>query len=155
MKITERLKAEHGVLLTLLDHLEELLRRRAPREALRATVDAIAAAETKHAEVEDELLYGMLAGSLGPGCPSLTALRDDHSQAGRIAQQIGLGLFAEETIRRYAHLLRRHIERETHYFFPLVEELVAEEALNRFGNWDHEHVRREARRTPSAELWLG
>ena len=155
MKITERLKAEHGILLILLDHLDDVLRRRAGREAMQATVDAIAAAEEEHALLEDKLLFGLLAESLHPECPTLTALQEDHRHIGHIAQQVRLGAFDEEMVRGYSSRLRQHIERETHYFFPLVEELVAEDALATLGNWDEEHVLRQVRRGPSADLWLG
>jgi hemerythrin-like domain-containing protein len=155
MKITERLKAEHGILLLLLDHLDAVLRRRAGREALQATVDAIAAAEEEHALIEDKLLFGLLAESLHPECPALAALREDHRQIGHLAQQVRLGVFDEDMVRGYSNGLRQHIERETHYFFPLVEELVAEDSLAKFGNWDEEHVLRTVRRGASAELWLG
>jgi hemerythrin-like domain-containing protein len=155
MKITERLKAEHGILLLLLDHLEEILHCRAGREALQATVDAIGAAEEEHARVEHKLLFGVLADSLHPECPALTALQEDHRQVGHLAQQIRLGVFDEDMVRRYASRLRHHIERETHYFFPLVEAVVAEDALTKFGNWDEEHVLRTVRRESSAEVWLG
>jgi hemerythrin-like domain-containing protein len=155
MKITERLKAEHGVLLILLDHLDRLLNQRAGRETLQATVDAISTAEEEHGRIEDRLLFGLLAESLRPEHPALLALREDHRQIKYLARQICLGVFDEEMVRAYSRRLREHIERETHYFFPLVEELISEVALTRFGNWDEEHVLREARRAPSAELWLG
>lgn len=155
MTITERLKAEHGILLILLDHLDDVLRRRTGREALQATVDAIAAAEEGHAVIEDKLLFGILAESLSPECHTLTLLQDDHRHIGHIGQQIRLGAFDEDMVRGYSSRLRQHIERETHYFFPLVEELVPEDTLAGFGNWDEEHVLRAVRRGPSADLWLG
>lgn len=155
MKITERLKAEHGILLILLDHLDDVLRRRAGREVLQATVDAIAAAEEEHALLEDKLFFGILAESLSPECPTLTLPQDDHRHIGHVAQQIRLGAFDEEMVRGYSSRLRQHIERETHYFFPLVEAFVPEDTLTKFGNWDEEHVLREVRRGPSADVWLG
>ena len=155
MKITERLKAEHGILLILLDHLDDVLRRRPGREVLQATVDAIAAAEKDHSLLEDKLLFGVLAESLSPACPTLTLLQDDHGHIGRVAQQICLGVFDEEMVRGYARRLREHIERETHFFFPLVEELIPDDTLARFGSWDEEHVLRSVRRGPSGDAWLG
>jgi hemerythrin-like domain-containing protein len=155
MKITERLKAEHGILLILLDHLDELLHRRAGRETLQATVEAIATAEEEHGRAEDRLLFGLLAESLQPEHPALLTLREDHRQVRYLARQISLGVFDEDMVRRYSRRLRGHIERETHYFFPLVEEVISEVALASMGNWDEEHVLREARRAQSTELWLG
>jgi hypothetical protein len=40
MKITERLKVEHGVFLFQLDHLEQLVQTRRQRRSLKAVVEA-------------------------------------------------------------------------------------------------------------------
>ena len=48
MKITDRLKAEHGVFLCQLDHLQDLVRREASLEVLEAVAETIASAEERH-----------------------------------------------------------------------------------------------------------
>ena len=144
MKVTERLKAEHGVLLMLLDHLEDVLRSGAGPEVLRATTAAVAAAEEKHALFEERLLYRLVAASLGPDSPLVSTLLEEHGRITDLSQGILSGAFDEATVAAYVTLLRQHIERETHRFFPLIDEIVPEEKLVAVSNWDAEHVAREA-----------
>lgn len=144
MKVTERLKAEHGVLLLLLDHLEDVLRRGAGPEVLRATTATVAAAEEKHALFEERLLFRLVAASLGPDSPVVSALLDEHEHITALSQRILSGAFDEGTVAAYVTFLRQHIERETHRYFPLIDEIVPEEKLVAVSNWDAEHVAREA-----------
>ena len=144
MKVTERLKAEHGVLLTLLDHLEALLRSGAAPAVLRATTAAVAAAEETHALFEERLLFRLVAASLGPESPVVSSLLEEHEHIAELSRRILSGTFDEGTVGAYLAGLRQHIERETHRFFPLLDEIVPEERLVAASNWDAEHVAREA-----------
>jgi hemerythrin-like domain-containing protein len=144
MKVTERLKAEHGVLLMLLDHLEETLRNGAEPAVLQATTAAVAAAEEKHALFEERLLFRLVAASLGLESPLISSLLEEHERVAALSRRIQAGTFDEGTVAAYVAGLRHHIERETHRFFPLIDEVVPEEKLVAAGNWDAEHVAREA-----------
>jgi hemerythrin-like domain-containing protein len=144
MKVTERLKAEHGVLLMLLDHLEELLRSGYEPAVLRATTAAVAAAEEKHALFEERLLFRLVAASLGPDSPLVSSLLEEHDRIAELSRRILAGTFDEGTVGGYVAGLRQHIERETHRFFPLIDEIVPEDKLVAVSNWDAEHVAREA-----------
>jgi hemerythrin-like domain-containing protein len=144
MKVTERLKAEHGVLLMLLDHLEERLKSGADRCVLQATAATVAAAEEKHALFEERLLFRMVAASLGPESPVVSSLLHEHDRIAQLGRRILSGDFDEGTVGAYLAGLREHIERETHRFFPLIDELVSEEKLVAVSNWDAEHVAWEA-----------
>jgi hypothetical protein len=53
MKITDRRKAEHGVLLCQLDHLQDLIGRKTPREVLAAVVETIAKAGERLTGTDD------------------------------------------------------------------------------------------------------
>jgi hypothetical protein len=58
-------------------------------------------------------------------------------------------------VAEYAAGLRAHIERETHRFFPLIDEIVPEDKLIAVSNWDAEHVAYEARGNHHRfEAWL-
>lgn len=144
MKVTERLKAEHGVLLMLLDHLEERLRSGAELAVLQATTAAMAAAEEKHALFEERLLYRLVASSLGPDSPMVSSLLEDHEHIAELSRRILSGTFDEGTVGAYIAGLRQHIERETHRFFPLIDEILPEDKLVAASNWDAEHVAQEA-----------
>jgi hemerythrin-like domain-containing protein len=144
MKVTERLKAEHGVLLMLLDHLEDVLRSGADAGVLQATTAAVAAAEEKHALFEERLLFRLLGASFGPASPLLSSLLDEHARIAELSRFIQAGEFDEGTVAAYVAGLREHIERETHRLFPLIDEIIPEERLVAVSNWDAEHVAREA-----------
>jgi hemerythrin-like domain-containing protein len=156
MKVTERLKAEHGVLLMLLDHLEDLLRDGADAGVLQATSAAVAAAEEKHALFEERLLFRLLGASFGPASPLVSSLLDEHARIAELSRFIQSGTFDEGTVGAYVAGLRQHIERETHRLFPLIDEIVPEEKLVTISNWDAEHVAREAiGNRHRFEEWLG
>jgi hemerythrin-like domain-containing protein len=144
MRVTERLKAEHGVLLMLLDHLEDVLRSGADPAVLQATTATVAAAEEKHALFEERLLFRLVSASLGPNSPLVSSLLDEHERVAALSGQILSGTFDEGTVAAYIAGMRQHIERETHRFFPLIEEIVPDEKLVAVSNWDAEHVAREA-----------
>src|SRR5262249_3658215 len=79
MRITDRLKVEHGVYLQQLRTLQELLALKAPRPVLAAVVDTIASSEERHAEIEERALYPALINALGPQFPALAAVARDHA----------------------------------------------------------------------------
>jgi hemerythrin-like domain-containing protein len=155
MKLTERLKAEHGVLLSLLDHLDDLVASGAEPCVLRATTAAVVAAEEKHALFEERLLFRLVAASLGPDSPIVSSLLEEHERVAALGQRILSGSFEAATVAAYAAGLRGHIERETHRVFPLIDEVVPEEKLVAVSNWDAEHVAYEARGNRHRfEAWL-
>lgn len=155
MKVTERLKAEHGVLLSLLDHLDELVKTGADPCVLQATAATVIAAEDKHALFEERLLFRLVAASLGPESRLVSSLLEEHARIAELGRRILAGADDAPTVAAYATGLRTHIERETHRFFPLIEELVPEEKLVAVSNWDSEHVAYEAKENRSRfEEWL-
>lgn len=155
LRLTDRLKVEHGIFLRQLRHLERQMREGAPREALAAVVDAIATAEEHHGEIEDRLLYPALEKVLGPGVPALQEIADEHREMRHLALGIRSGEFDESLVRQYVETLRAHIEREIHSLFVLAEECLTDEQLVGFCDWDLEHVHETAgKRAAWAERWL-
>ena len=155
MKVTERLKAEHGVLLSLLDHLDELVKAGAAPCVLQATASTVMAAEEKHALFEERLLFRLVAASLGPESRLVSSMLEEHATIADLGRRILAGADDVATVGAYATGLRAHIERETHRFFPLIDELVPEEKLVAVTNWDAEHVAYEAKENRSRfEEWL-
>jgi hypothetical protein len=86
----------------------------------------------------------MVAASLGPDSPVVSSLLEEHERIAGLGRRILSGEFDEGTVGAYLAGLREHIERETHRFFPLIEEIVPDEKLVAVSNWDAEHVAREA-----------
>jgi len=144
MKITERLKAEHGVFLYQLDQLEELACRNTPMDVLAAVVDTIAGAEDHHAMIEDQVLYPALVQANGGEFPLLRKARAEHVEIRRLVTRIRSGVFDEHTVCAFVSLLREHLEREIHGVFALAEELIPPDALASMANWDVDHVRETA-----------
>jgi hemerythrin-like domain-containing protein len=140
MKITERLKAEHGVFLFQLDHLEKLVRSQAPPEILKAVVEAIASAEQHHSEIEDRLLFPTLVKAVGREPPLLVKSEQEHHEVKNLVDLIRSGSFDEVTVTSFVELMRKHLEREIHDVFTLVEDMIPTEQLVAMSNWDVEHL---------------
>jgi len=156
MKITERLKAEHGVFLSQLDHLERLVQAGAPLPVLRAVVDTIANAEEHHSEIEDRLLFPALEKAVGRELPLLVKSEQEHHEVKNLVGVIRSGAFDTVTVTSFVELMRKHLEREIHDVFTLVEDMIPAERLVSMSNWDVDHLyEANARRKPWAERWLG
>jgi hemerythrin-like domain-containing protein len=156
MRITERLKAEHGVFLGQLDHLEDLIRGKAPLPVLEAVVETIAGAEERHARMEDRTLYLALAQAIGREFPLLQRSRAAHDELRQLVAAIRAGGFDESTVEAYVERLRDHLEREIHDVFALAEEVLSAETLEEMEDWDVDHVRKvNARRRGEVERRLG
>lgn len=142
MKITERLKVEHGVYLLQLRHLEALISAEAGPEVLKAVVRAIATAEDQHSKLEDTLLYPELAKVVGEEFAPLVEVREDHR---RLAELSGRAAETGEAadVQAFIDLLRGHLEREIHNLFALAEEVLSADLLRSMGNWQEEHIYRE------------
>lgn len=142
MKITERLKVEHGVYLLQLRHLEALLEAQASPEVLKAVVRAIAMAEDQHSKLEDNVLYPELAKVVGNEFAPLAQVREDHRTLAELSGRAAAsGDHAD--IKAFIDLLRAHLEREIHNLFALAEEVLSADLLRRLGNWQEEHIYRE------------
>jgi hemerythrin-like domain-containing protein len=140
MKITDRLKVEHGVFLRQLRYLEQLLEHDAPKAVLATVVETIAKAEEHHTMIEDRLLYPELTKVFGEDLPALRELAQEHDQVRRLVATIRSGDFDGDVVHRFLQALRVHLEREIHQVFPLVEEILSPERLASLSNWDAEHV---------------
>lgn len=140
MKLTDRLKVEHGVFLRQLAFLDALCAADAPPVALRAVVEAIIAAEEQHALVEERTLYPALEDLLGPAAPVLQASAAEHRAVAALAQRVREPGFGTGDVAAFATALRDHLEREIHDVFRLAEDLLTEERLASLWNWNEEHL---------------
>jgi hemerythrin-like domain-containing protein len=151
MKITDRLKVEHGVFLLQLRRLQEMAEKQAPAEALRSTLETIATAEEWHSLLEDRVLYPALAETLGKDNAFLQEVAEDHRMLRVLADKVRGGSFTVEDVTAYATRLRAHLEREIHGIFRLADQRIAPERLAAMCNWDAEHIFEEAGKR---EEWL-
>jgi hemerythrin-like domain-containing protein len=155
MKITDRLKVEHGVFLQQLKVLERLVGEGASREALLAVTETIVAAEQHHSRIEDRVLYPALVKVLGPQFPLLVEIRAQHDAVRQLTDDVRRGGGERALVRRYVEALRHHMESEIHSLFVLAEEYMDEDDLESMCSWDEEHVYAEAGRGQVwADRWL-
>jgi hemerythrin-like domain-containing protein len=140
MKITDRLKVEHGVFLQQLRLLHDLVAAKAPRPVLAAVVETIAVAEERHSEIEEKALYPLLARALGESFPALLAVRAEHGIIRQRVAGIRSGVFDEVDVEAFGRILHDHLEREIHSLFALAEEWLTEPQLTSACNWNVEHV---------------
>lgn len=140
MRITDRLKAEHGVFLRQLKTVERLQAEGAPKEALRAVVSALADAEEHHAELEDRVLYPALVRILGGEEATLQGVAREHERMRELTSTILSGRFEGKDVLDYARAAREHFEHEIHGVFVLAEEWIGEEELHRMANWNVDHT---------------
>lgn len=150
MKITDRLKVEHGIFLQQLRFLEERVAGNAPPHVLRSVVETIAAAEEHHSQLEERVLFPALAGVMGPAFAPLRAVQADHSRILGLTARIRAGDEDRDVALTYVDLMRSHMEMEIHGLFPLIDEILGAETLETLSNWNHEHVLVEMGKEPFA-----
>ena len=151
MRITDRLKVEHGVFLQQLRVLRGLVELKAPNPILAAVVETIAVAEEHHSEIEEQALYPALAKVLGPGSSALLAVASEHAAIRQAVAKIRGGEFEPPDVLALADTLREHLEHEIHSLFALADEWLTEAQLVSMCNWNVEHVYDTA---GQRELWV-
>ena len=149
MKLTDRLKVEHGVFLRQLRSLEALLKEHPHPAVLASAVETIATAEEYHSAIEDRLLYPLLSEALGSDSAPLLQMATDHARLKQLVETIRSGEFDEDTITTYVKTMRTHMEKEIHNVFNVAERVINEEKLA--SSWDEEHIFEEA---GQSALWL-
>jgi hemerythrin-like domain-containing protein len=140
MRITDRLKAEHGVFLRQLKTLERLQAEGASAEALAAVVTTLAEAEEHHSQLEDRVLYPALVKVLGAEEATLQGVAREHERLHELSSAILSGRFEGKDVADYARLAREHFEHEIHGVFVLAEEWIGDEELARMANWNVDHM---------------
>ena len=149
MKLTDRLKVEHGVFLRQIRTLESLLSQHVHPAVLASAVETIATAEEYHSAIEDRLLYPLLAEALGADSEPLVLMAADHARLKELVETIRSGEFDEDTISTYVKTMRGHMEKEIHKVFNVAEQVIKEEKLA--SSWEEEHIFEEA---GQSALWL-
>jgi hemerythrin-like domain-containing protein len=126
VKITECLNTEHGVFLTQLNFLEELVAAKAPHEELRAVLRAIARAVERHRHVEEKFLYPAILREFGKDFPPIQCMEAEHEEIGRLIFEVTRG--SDQTpalVTNFIQVLRQHIGKEIKILFPMSEEKIS------------------------------
>lgn len=144
MKALEILGREHGLIRQYLDNLtfavEKLERgERPPKEFFEEAVQfARSFVDKYHHFKEEHIMFGQLAQKKGGEFDGpIEALRHQHERGRNHIAEIAASIegFAEgreikmtsmlENLAAYVSLLRQHIHREDHVFYPMVEQELA------------------------------
>jgi len=130
MKITECLNTEHGVFLTQLLFLEQLVAEKAPDEVLRGVARTIARAVELHRHAEEKILYPAIVREFGEDFGPIKCMEFEHEEIGRYIFEIIKGSDdIPNSVRNFIALLRQHIAKEIQILFPLCEEKISKEEL--------------------------
>ena len=140
MRLTDRLRVEHGVFLQQLRLLDWLISEGKPDAILRAVALTIAEAEERHSRSEERLLHPALARVLGASSPPLDASANEHDELRGLGNLIRDGSAGRALVSRFATVLRAHLENEIHGLFLLAEQYLTDEELASMTNWHVEHI---------------
>jgi hypothetical protein len=155
MKLTDRLKVEHGIFLKQLAFLEGLVKLEAPPDLLAAVAETIALAEEDHSQLEGRLLYPLLEKALGADYAPLRQVAQDHAALAALVARVRAGGGDGALVLELVNLMRAHLEREIHGLFALAEEWIPADRLEALCNWEEEHLYESlGRRSDWAERWL-
>ena len=136
MRITDALLAEHGVICQLLDHIARCAPEWNPDQAREAGA-SLATVLRRHAATEEELLFDVLERTLGHEPVPLAVLRLEHEEIEAILDDVASVGSLEEIqlqLRRLVKLAGDHFAKEEGILFPLANDRLDEETLNRLGS---------------------
>src|SRR3989338_7081606 len=136
MKLTDYLLAQHQLISEQLVYVEEKRTSLPLQEApvLKEMVLLIADALEGHAAVEDQFLFPALEPKLGKEMGPLSVMEFEHKEIDRILLSLR-NASEPRAIRveaaKFTVFLRDHIAKEETVLFPIAEEFLGEERLNR------------------------
>lgn len=155
MKLTDRLKVEHGIFLKQLAFLEGLVKLGAPGPVLGVVAETIVTAEEDHSQLEGRVLYPELEKALGTDYGPLKQIAQDHAALAALVERIRAGTVDAKLVMELVNVLRDHLEREIHGLFALAEQWIPAERLEALVSWEEEHLYESmGRRKEWVERWL-
>jgi hemerythrin-like domain-containing protein len=140
LRITDRLKVEHGVFLEQLRYIESLVESQASSDVLVAVIEGLGRVLDHHDQIEDKRLYPALAKALGQPHEALEKVDAEHVELRAQGARLRAGAVDAEAVKAWAQALRNHLESEIHMVFPLAEQYLSGPTLASLANWDEEHV---------------
>jgi hemerythrin-like domain-containing protein len=143
MKITDAFIAEHAVIHSQLDHLEEAIPLAKTLGEVKVMAALLDAALRPHAEAEDELLFH----GLEPGLDQMGKLekvQHEHDAICKGLDEVRLSRSRKDAQRRLltiVRLTRKEFDLEDRVLFRLAEELLREETLLKLGrSWARKRI---------------
>jgi hemerythrin-like domain-containing protein len=155
MKLTDRLKVEHGIFLKQLAFLESLVKLGADPSVLAVVAETIVTAEEDHSQLEGRVLYPELEKAVGNDYGPLKQVAQEHADLAALVARLRGGTVDAALAMELVNQLRDHLEREIHGLFALAEERIPAERLEALVNWEEEHLYASmGRRKEWVERWL-
>ena len=155
MKLTDRLKVEHGIFLKQLAFLESLVKLGADPSLLAVVAETIVTAEEDHSQLEGRVLYPELEKAVGKDYGPLKQVAQEHADLAALVARLRAGTVDAALAMELVNVLRDHLEREIHGLFALAEERIPAERLEALVNWEEEHLYASmGRRKEWVERWL-
>jgi len=155
MKLTDRLKVEHGVFLKQLSFLEGLVKLGADPSVLAIAAETIITAEEDHSQIEGRVLYPELEKAVGSNFGPLKQVAQEHADLAALVARLRAGKVDATLAMELVTRLRAHLEWEIHGLFALAEEWIPAERLEGLVSWDEEHLYESmGRRKEWVERWL-
>lgn len=143
MKITDAFIAEHAVIHSQLDHLEEAIPAAKTLGEVKVMAALLDAALRPHAEAEDELLFN----GLEPGLDQMGKLekvKHEHDAICKGLDQVRSARSRKDAQRRLlaiVRLTRKEFDLEDRLLFRMAEELLREETLLKLGrSWARKRI---------------
>lgn len=153
MKFTECLNTEHGVFLTQLEVLENMLKCKTHNETLRAIILTIASAVERHRIVEEKLLYSAILREFGENFPPIQVMEMEHKEIEKCIK----GIVTEENdvptlAKTFINVLRQHIVKEINILFPVAEQRISTQELEEMTSQGVQHYHDMAGVKSSGEM---
>jgi hemerythrin-like domain-containing protein len=144
MDIIDILYGEHGMLLRILEALEEYEMPKQRWDTEIAACRMAARLMRSHADMEDELLFPALVGRSDYATVVLEDHKADHFVIRKLlreAERPGSG--APERLRELATAIRNHFEKEEGILFPMMRNAIPRGELEKLGEATRAYRRME------------
>lgn len=144
MKVTQAFLGEHAVFYAQFEHLEKNLPRAESHEWVVAQSLLLQSAVATHAQLEEELLFSVLEPHTGQGGP-VAVMRMEHEEIESALDAIPFTPdldAARSSLQRVIQVARQHFAKEEQILFPMADQFLNLEELERLGDrWaERRHV---------------
>ncbi len=137
MKITKALLGEHGVFYGQFDYLEQVLPGTGAVEQVQKLAGLLAAGLEPHAKIENEILFPQLEAILGAEAGPVPVMRMEHDEIESSLAQAQASRDLDQARNLVLHAIdvaREHFSKEEHVLFPMAEQVLDAETLERLGD---------------------
>ncbi len=136
MDIIDALLGEHGALYAALDGVERISGAATSLAEVRAQASLLGAAVQGHSQLEDELLFTVLESRVASAEGVIKSMRRMHADIDdalarlRVLQDVGP---ARDLLLSVVAMAREHFSAEEEFCFPLADQALAPDVLDRLG----------------------